>query len=185
MFLDLAHLALRTGERYERSYAIDLAPIVLGGVRYEVLLPEGVTVKVERVAGGFLVKVGARARVYGPCARCLKETVLDLHAEQQEFAPTAKDGWEESELSAFIEGLVVDVAGIAREAVVLSLPSQIVCSADCLGLCPQCGKDLNEGPCGCLPPGSDERWGILKDLRLTDESEQPGGGSEGVDDDSR
>ncbi len=98
-----------------------MAPIVLGGVRYEVLVPRGVAVAVDRVAGGFLVDVSLDAKVYGPCARCLSEVALDAEAEQQEFAPTAKDGWEESDLSAFVEDMVVDVAGIAREAVVLRL----------------------------------------------------------------
>ena len=78
---------------------------------------------VERVAGGFLVDVSAE----GSGLRTLRPLperggTLEVEAEQQEFAPTAKDGWEESDLSAFIEDLVVDVAGIAREALVLALP---------------------------------------------------------------
>lgn len=170
MYLDLHDLALRTGERYERTYPLELSPIVQGGVSYQVLLPDGVSVVVDRVAGGFLVTVTADARVYGPCARCLKEVVLETRAEQQEFAPTAKDGWEESELSAFIEGLTLDVDGVTREAVVLSLPSLIVCSPSCRGLCPQCGQDLNERLCDCGPPGADERWGRLRDLRLGDDA---------------
>jgi uncharacterized protein len=169
MFLDLNDLALRTGERHELTYSLELAPLVLGGVSYQVLMPEGVTVAVDRVAGGFLITVATNAKVYGPCARCLSEVALETRAEQQEFAPTAKDGWEESDLSAFITGMIVDVASIAREAVVLSLPGQVLCSSSCLGLCPQCGHDLNRGQCECKPPGSDERWGILKDLRLTDD----------------
>jgi uncharacterized protein len=168
VFLDLGDLVLRTGERHERSYSLELAPVVLGGVPYRVLLPRGVTVAVDRVAGGFLVTVATDAKIYGPCARCLDEVALEFRAEQQEFAPSAKDGWEESDLSAFIDGMVVDVAGIAREAVVLSLPSQLVCSPSCQGLCPQCGKDLNQGRCECAPAEPDGRWGRLKDLRLTD-----------------
>lgn len=164
MYLDLNDLALHPGERYERTYSLELAPAVLGGVPYQILLPAGVTVAVDRVAGGFLVAVVTEANVYGPCARCLHEVVLKTRAEQQEFAPTARGGWEESDLSAFISRLVVDVAALAREAVVLSLPSQILCSSSCRGLCPQCGQDLNQGECGCVPPAADEHWGTLGDL---------------------
>jgi len=164
MYVDLNDLALRPGQRHERTYALELAPVVVGGVSYQISLPAGVTVAVDRVAGGFLVMVAADVKVYGPCARCLDEVALDTRAEQQEFAPTTKDGWGESDQSAFISGMVVDVAGIAREAVVLSLPSQIVCSPSCLGLCPQCGQDLNQRQCGCAPAEVDERWGRLKDL---------------------
>jgi uncharacterized protein len=168
MFLELESLSLRPGGRYERGYTIEMAPVMLGGTRYDVLIPDGVTVAVDRVAGGFLVNVSADARLYGPCARCLNEAVMRVQAEQQEFAPTAKGGWEETELSEFIKDLVVDLSGLVREAVVLALPAQVVCSADCMGLCPLCGQDLNQGRCDCSAPETDERWSRLKDLKFDD-----------------
>ena len=168
MFLDLNDLSLRGGDHFEQTFALDVAPMTMGGARYEVLLPGGATVAVDRVAGGFLVKVDAYAKLYGPCARCLREAVVEVHAEQQEFAPTAKDGWEETELSPFIEDLVVDVSGLVREAIVLAAPAQVVCGAECKGLCPLCGKDLNAGRCGCAVGQPDERWGKLKELKLED-----------------
>ena len=168
MILDLNGLSLRGGDHFEQTYAIDVAPLTIGGARHEVLVPEGFLVAVDRVAGGFLVNVRAHAKIYGPCARCLREVALDVQAEQQEFAPTAKDGWEESELSSFIEDLVVDVSGLAREAIVLAVPAQIVCAPECKGLCPQCGADLNEAPCGCAPEEPSGRWAKLRDLKLGD-----------------
>lgn len=169
LHVDLNDLPLRTGESWEHTYLLEMAPVVLGGVPYDVLIPDGVTLVVERVAGGFLVRVGFVATVYGPCERCLRETPLQVEAEEEEFVPTAKDGWEESEFSEFIVDMVVDVKGLAREALVLALPAQIVCDAECRGLCPRCGKDLNLGPCGCEPADIDERWSSLKDLKLGDE----------------
>jgi uncharacterized metal-binding protein YceD (DUF177 family) len=109
VLLDLRDLSLRGGERHERTYSLGVAPVVLGGVDYEVLVSQGVTLTVTRVTGGFLIDVSLDARVYGPCARCLREVALQVRAKQQEFAPTAKDGWEESDLSAFVEDMVVDV----------------------------------------------------------------------------
>ena len=111
MLLSLGDLSLRGGDRYERIYMLEFEPVMLGGVEYRILLPDGVHVTVERAAGGYLVSVDIDAKVYGPCARCLGEAVLDVHAEQQEFAPTAKDGWQETETSEFIKALVVDVDG--------------------------------------------------------------------------
>jgi uncharacterized protein len=168
MYLELESLSLRSAERYERVYAIEVAPIVLGGTRHDVLIPDDVTVSVDRVAGGFLVNIDAEAKLYGPCARCLNEAVLEVHVEQQEFAPTAKSGWEETELSAFIKDLVVDLSALVREAVVLALPAQVVCSPECKGLCPQCGRDLNKGRCDCTTVEIDERWSRLKDLTFDD-----------------
>lgn len=128
---------------------MDVAPVMLGGAEYRVLLPEGVDVYVNKVAGGYLVSVSGDARVYGPCARCLAEVALDVHAEEEEFAPTAGGEWEESDTSPFIEGVVVDVEGFVREAIVLALPEQVLCSEACKGLCVRCGRDLNQGACDC------------------------------------
>lgn len=171
MFLDLNGLALRPGELYDRNYAVEVAPVTLGGTRYDVLLPSGADVAVHRVAGGFLVNISAAVKLYGPCARCLKEVALEVQAEQQEFAPSAKGGWEETELSVFIKDLVVDLSGLIREAVVLALPAQVICSSSCKGLCPQCGKDLNLGPCECADEEADERWNRLKELKFDGEGE--------------
>ena len=44
---------------------------------------------------------------------------------------------------------VLDVSDEAREALALSVPFRALCREDCKGLCPRCGKNLNEGPCGC------------------------------------
>jgi uncharacterized protein len=162
----LDDLALRSGENWERTFPLEIPPVVLGGTPYEVRVPDGVTMWAERVAGGFLVRVTLSAMVYGPCARCLDEVRLAVRADEEEFVPTAKGGWEESDFSEFIQDLVVDVKGLAREALVLALPAQMVCSTECRGLCPYCGKDLNLGACNCGPAETDERWGRLKDLRL-------------------
>ena len=43
----------------------------------------------------------------------------------------------------------LDLSQLALEDVFLSLPSKLLCKEDCKGICPQCGKNLNEGPCGC------------------------------------
>ncbi len=166
MLLNLADLALRGGERHERSYPLDLAPIVLGGTDYRALVPGGVRVTVDRITGGYLINVALDAKLYGPCTRCLGEAVLEVHAEQQEFAPTAKDGWEETDISEFVKDLTVDVDGLGREALVLSLPTPAVCSEACKGLCSHCGKDLNRGPCGCGAEQIDERWSRLRGLDL-------------------
>ena len=151
MRLSLDDLGLRGGQRRVCTYPIDMAPVVMGGERYEVVLAEGVTVSVERIAGGYLIGVELAAKVFGPCVRCLEETGLDVHAEEQEFVPTAAGGWAESDASPFVEGLVVDISGLCREALVLAMPERVLCVADCKGLCPLCGAELNRGECGCAP----------------------------------
>ena len=167
LHVDLREFPLKPGDRSERAYDIQVAPLFLGGQRYEVLLGEdGVVLGVERVAGGFLVTVTLTAMLYGPCVRCLREVRVQASASEQEYAPTRGEEYEETESSPFIQDMVVDVAGLAREALILGLPAQLLCREDCPGLCPSCGQDLRQAACSCQAVPSDSRWERLKNLRL-------------------
>lgn len=56
----------------------------------------------------------------------------------------------------------LDMDSLAQEDILLELPSKFLCREDCKGLCPQCGKNLNEGPCGCDRRQLDPRLEALK-----------------------
>ena len=55
-------------------------------------------------------------------------------------------------------------ADAIRDALTLELPLRVLCKEDCKGLCPKCGHNLNEGPCGCDLREEDPRWDALKSL---------------------
>jgi uncharacterized protein len=61
----------------------------------------------------------------------------------------------------------VDLTPDLRETIILAFPTSPLCSPDCHGLCPQCGKNLNAGSCMCTPRSRDGRWGALDGLRLS------------------
>ena len=160
----LRELSLRGGETTILTVDVEMAPLLLGGHRYYVAVEEGqAEVQVRRVAGGYMVKLRLRATVYGPCYRCLREVVLPVEAEQEEFVPQEPQSWDD-EVSPFVQDLVVDAAGLAREAVVLGLPDKILCSEDCPGICPRCGTDLSVAGCSCPPEELDPRWAKLQEL---------------------
>jgi uncharacterized protein len=60
----------------------------------------------------------------------------------------------------------VDLTENIREDIILELPQRALCRADCCGLCPTCGKNLNEGACQCAPAHGDVRWHALEQLKL-------------------
>lgn len=66
---------------------------------------------------------------------------------------------------AFYEGNQFNLSELIHEQIILTLPMQPLCREECKGLCPSCGKDLNEGPCGCPAKTGDPRWGALKGLK--------------------
>src|SRR5665648_624531 len=163
--LDLRELALQPGARIEKVFHVDIAPVTSGGVLFDVVVDEAdVRVSVQRIAGGHLVGARLEAKIYGPCARCLSEVVVHVSADQEEFVPRRPEEWDESEISPFIQDSVVDVDGLAREAVVLAMPSRVLCDESCSGLCPTCGNLLASEKCECPPHASDERWARLADL---------------------
>ena len=59
----------------------------------------------------------------------------------------------------------VDLTPEIREAIILALSAHPVCSQDCKGLCPQCGRNLNDGKCGCTSQVNDS-WSALDGLKL-------------------
>lgn len=146
----------------ERVFDLEIAPVYLGGVSFPVVLQgPGVAIRVRRIAGGHLVGVTMTASVYGPCSRCLDHVAVSISAEQEEFVPSRPEDWEEGDVSPFIEDFIVDVAGLAREALVLALPTKMLCDESCAGLCSTCGSTVGSSGCTCATELVDERWAGL------------------------
>lgn len=117
--------------------------------------------------GGVLVleaSVGATVKTY--CARCLKEIVLPLTFD---FSETLVLSGQETDADAdsviFFEGKEIDVGEIAINNLLLNISSKYLCSDDCRGLCPKCGKNLNDGECDCDFDEIDPRWEKLKNFK--------------------
>ena len=62
---------------------------------------------------------------------------------------------------------VLDVSALVWEEFSLALPVKPLCSSDCRGVCPVCGKNLNEGPCGCSSDEGDPRLAALRNLKIS------------------
>jgi len=106
------------------------------------------------------------------CDRCLRaidvpvQTKFNLQyvtaAEYQRMHAAALEE-SELELSVF-DGETIDVDEIAREQLLLAVPTRSLCRADCKGFCPVCGVDRNLKECNCQSAETDLRWAGLKDL---------------------
>ncbi|HXK59744.1 MAG TPA: DUF177 domain-containing protein [Acidobacteriota bacterium] len=125
---------------------------------------------------------GERLRVTGhlsadleiACSRCLKPVGMqvdkDVDLEYWPDPEVEKEGEEIAlsyeELSiGFYRGELFDLSGVVSEQIVLEIPMKPVCDEACLGLCPQCGVDLNETTCDCAQDTLDPRWAALVDLK--------------------
>jgi uncharacterized protein len=107
------------------------------------------------------------------CARCL-EPVTEKVARSFDllYRPQGTDaGKEEQSVTtseaevSYYHGEGLQLEEVIREQVLLAIPLRAVCREDCKGLCPQCGKNLNQEKCSCTVRIEDPRWSGLKDLR--------------------
>jgi len=101
-----------------------------------------------------------------PCRRCLVDATVGVQGEAHViFADAGSDETEDPDVYVLDErSQRIDLRPALREEWLLNVPSFVECRAECKGLCPTCGKDLNEGPCEC-PVNRDARWDALKKLQ--------------------
>ena len=71
---------------------------------------------------------------------------------------------EENDELILVEDMRLDLSELAESDIILALPSKFLCRNDCRGLCPRCGKDLNDGDCGCDTRETDPRLESLRQL---------------------
>ena len=127
---------------------------------------ERVQVAVElQAVNDAIVVVGTVRTVWtGACRRCLKGAGGEIVAEVQEIYE--RDPVEGE--TRLLRETTIDLAEMARDAVLLELPNAPLCEDDCAGLCPTCGVDRNETACDCAEAEPDPRWSALSDLRFED-----------------
>lgn len=168
----LRRLRLRPGEEHREEIAVELGPLTLGGVRYEPV-PTSVPAEliVQRATSGDLFRLRFATAVEGPCMRCLGVAHVDLAIDAQEYEASGPDAPPDLR-SDYVRDGELDVDAWAHDQVALSLPEPIVCRPDCAGLCPVCGKNLNEEPHEHDEVAADPRWAALEALRSDASSER-------------
>lgn len=150
------------GQRRQESGTIDL-DLRVGESRVE---GSGeVTVTLEGVDDGVLARFEADFVADLACTRCLRQWSEKLTATgMQLFEETPdEDGY------ALSPDATVDLTGPVRDEVALTVPIRPLCRPDCAGLCPTCGTDLNEDPCGGHDQPSSSPFDVLEGLFDDDE----------------
>jgi uncharacterized protein len=140
----------------------------LGSV--SVVVPEGAEVDAvvtfSSYPGGIMATGTISAPWQGECRRCGEQVTGEVDAairERYRIAGHPDEPVEPDDDSYLLTDDILDLEPLAREAVLLELPLAPLCADNCRGLCQQCGTNLNDGPCACLPP-LDARWSGLDAL---------------------
>ncbi len=144
---------------------VELEGFDLGGQRYEAVpgRPDA-AVTISRTSSGLLFELALEARLVGPCFRCLVETEVTSAIHGREYQATSPGGVDELTTPYVVDDRL-ELSAWTRDAVALALPDKILCRADCAGLCPVCGGDLNTDPHDHGEPEPDLRWAALAELK--------------------
>ena len=169
---------------------LDLRPLLAGerllGIDYELLLdtnpddtasflygvsfpsPMKVAGDITNTAGYMRMTLEATVDYSTRCARCLSEVIgkFTLNLEKTVAPRDILEGVDEDRLDdyAIIEDGFLDIDDLLVTQLEMEFPSRFLCKEDCRGLCQKCGKDLNEGDCGCSHKEIDPRFAPLQKL---------------------
>lgn len=162
MLLDLKKIFLDEGESLSVQTKVDLSDIKQNGV---ILFSEPVVVEINiKNRAGLVIFEADANNVYAfKCDRC---NVLSSRNFDCKFRHILVTELSEENGDDYIEApdYKLDTDALLRDDILLELPSKFLCKESCKGLCPKCGKNLNEGDCGCDMHEPDPRMAVLKQL---------------------
>ena len=136
----------------------------------ELLDPLAIDLTGQSVGDGVLVRGNMRTRLSRECRRCLTDVTVEINdAVDMLYEPLGIQ--EEDDLSGEVyplpeRGDLLDLLPALRQELLLRVPSFVICREECKGLCPQCGVDLNEKTCGCVPEEEAGPWDALKKIEF-------------------
>lgn len=188
---ELRDVGLSAGQARREDVRLVLAPYVQGGVDF---IPEGggkvpqaseirylpvqptvdARLDVSAMDSGWTFRLRFDAGFSGPCSRCLVAASIEVSVDAHEVHDPDAEGEGSEELRSdhvLEQGPVLDMTAWAQECVALQFPTQVLCHADCRGLCGQCGANMNEDPDHHHERPLDSRWDALKALQSETDGE--------------
>ena len=148
MILQLKRIFERVGDQLTISAEIPLEELRDMGTSIDYASPISLSGRISNLAGMVSLDYSLKATVRHLCDRCLDE--FDRGYDLAFSHIIVRD---ESQLNGdddvLCDGLTLDMNELAISDLLVNIPTKVLCREDCLGLCPQCGKNLNEGDCDC------------------------------------
>ena len=163
MRLGLAQIMDRPGAVVPFSCSVDLSDLQYGA-SHPVTEPVEASGTVRNTAGVLVMSGSIKTCLHGVCDRCAAEFSREVEYPIQAVLVEELANEENEDEWVFpLEGESADLQDIVRTVFVLNMESKLLCKPDCKGLCCQCGKNLNVGPCSCQKE-PDPRFAALRQL---------------------
>ncbi len=173
MFLSIKEMELRK-VRFDETYApgeLDFKEDAIW--QAGPLHATGTAELLENTEGEVRIQGHLKVEMEAECDRCLGRARFPIDTDFDLFYRPASFIAREEEVEidegeaqlGFYQGGGMELEDIVREQIVLAFPMQRICSEDCKGICPTCGKNRNESPCDCKEDHTGARWAALQGLK--------------------
>ena len=165
MIVDIDRLP-REGLKISKNFELLLDEIIEEDAVF--LLPVHADITVKKVGEEVFVKGKIQTRLSFVCSRCLVpfefpvDSRFDLAYLPEELEAARDELSHDDLLTSFYYGRKIDLKEVVLEQLNLTFPVKPLCSQDCQGICPVCGKNINSGDCCCVTEDSDSRLAKLK-----------------------
>ncbi|MGN0559409.1 MAG: YceD family protein [Acutalibacteraceae bacterium] len=162
MLFELKQVFLNEGEEKRIDYTLSLNNIELDGF-YPFKTPVKVTATAKNRAGLVDLLIHTEFTYTRHCDRCFELVQRQMSYDFSHRLVTSLAGDSDDD---YIEApdFTVELDELITSDILLELPNKFLCRDDCKGLCPKCGKSLNDGECNCEKTAVDSRLDILKQL---------------------
>ena len=163
MRLGLSKIIDCPGASVDFSVSVDLSDL-LYGTSYPVTEPVLAKGTVRNTAGVLVMTGTVSTCIHGVCDRCASDFDRSLEFPIDVVLVTELANEDSEDEWVFpLEADSADLEDIVRTVFVLNMDSKLLCKPDCQGICSRCGKNLNDGPCGCQKE-LDPRFAALRQL---------------------
>ena len=143
----------QTGDYQEFEGVLPLEQLYRGRQLYRIEGGIAYKLNLTNTGSGVLLQGTAKAAGTSECARCLEDAAFEVEGDVEGYYllnPTEEELQQlDDEITAVGSDGMVDLWGHVTAAIIFELPQVLLCKADCAGLCPDCGINLNEGSCNC------------------------------------
>ena len=162
MILELKKLFLDGVNSIKKDYKLDLSGVKFDGC-YPFLEPVNVKVKINNVCGVIKLIADVDFNYFHLCDRCMADMVFKLQYKFNHILVLETNENLDDDYIR-VDEYKLDLDNLIKSDLLLELPSKILCKDDCKGICPECGKNLNDGSCDCAMHYVDSRLEVLKNL---------------------
>ncbi len=163
MIIDVSSILKETGGKINIDAKLDFADVDFLGESFRFTAPLDLCGKIYNNGKSLRLELKVSGNMQVHCARCI--SLIDTGLEFDVVENFMQDDSEAVDEDIILfSGTKIDIKDVVVNSFFMNAEGRYLCSEDCKGLCPKCGKNLNEGSCDCADDDIDPRWASLREI---------------------